>query len=95
MGSITKIQPSESFTQLTVIGVIGLWSPSTTQDTLSDTADILDISVGADLVTDYAEMMPLGMLKMDLRGAGIGWYVRFHLGVPIIQDTSFVIRTPE
>jgi len=62
--STTKIQPSKSLEQLTVIGVKGLWSPLTTQDIISDTADIMDISVGADL--DYAEMMPLGGLKMDL-----------------------------
>jgi len=76
-GSTTEIQLSKSLEQLTVIGVKGLWSPSTTQDIISDTADIMDISVTADL--DYAEMMPPGSLKKDLWGAGIGGGdLRFH-----------------
>lgn len=74
-GSTTKIQPSKSLEQLTAIGVKGLWSPSTTQDIISDTTDMMDISVGADL--EHAEMMPLGRLKMVLRG-GIGGEIRFH-----------------
>jgi len=93
-GFTTKIQPSESLEQLTVIGMQGLWSQSTTQDIISDTADLKDISVGATLVTDYAEMMPHGRFIVDGQRAIVG-NVRFHCGVSIIQDTTFVIRTPE